>query len=98
MPKEELMTENTPPTMAPPAQKAFYQAYELEEETERSTFHYEKPPEFFYVLTGSECNSYSASTWEACFTMTQAQEKKMDRMAELMELKPDMRILDVGCG
>jgi len=93
------MSDPLPNTIAPPPENALYQAYDVPEETERSTFHYEKPPEFFYILTGGEWNAYSCSIWEPGTTsMTQAQEKKLDKMAELMELKPGMRVLDVGCG
>jgi len=92
------MTDTIPTPIAPPPEIKLYQAYDVQEETERSTFHYEKPPEFFYILTGGEWNAYSCSIWEPGFSMTQAQEKKLDKMAELMELKPGMRILDVGCG
>ena len=75
-----------------------YQAYKLEEDTERTAYHYEKDPEFFLTLTGGEWHNYSCSLWEEGLTMTQAQEKKLDKMAELMRLEPGMHILDVGCG
>lgn len=85
--------------IAPPPVNQSYQAYEIEEETVRASFHYELPPEFFYILTGGEWNCYSGSIWEDGFTsITQAQEKKLDQMAAMMQLKPGMRVLDVGCG
>jgi cyclopropane-fatty-acyl-phospholipid synthase len=75
-----------------------YQAYDLEEETRRSASHYEFDPEFYSSFTGGEWNVYSGSIWEPGFTLTQAQEKKLDKMAELMRLQPGMHLLDVGCG
>jgi cyclopropane-fatty-acyl-phospholipid synthase len=78
--------------------RKLYQKYELDEETERLAYHYEVAPEFFLTTTGGEWNTYSASIWEDGFTMTQAQEKKLDIYAEFMQLKPGDRILDVGCG
>jgi cyclopropane-fatty-acyl-phospholipid synthase len=84
--------------IAPPVENRLYQAYALEEETLRSSSHYELDPEFFYTLTGGEWNCYSCSLWEPGFTMTQAQEKKLDKLAEMMKLQPGMKILDVGCG
>lgn len=75
-----------------------YQAYELEEDVARSAYHYEKDPEFFLTVTGGEWHTYSCLLWEQGFSMTQAQEKKLDKMAELASLNQGMHILDVGCG
>lgn len=75
-----------------------YQAYELEEDVARSAYHYERDPEFFFTVTGGEWHTYSCSLWEQGFSMTQAQEKKLDKMAELASLNRGMHILDVGCG
>jgi cyclopropane-fatty-acyl-phospholipid synthase len=86
------------PSVPPPAGDQLYQRYEREEETVRSSFHYEKDPEFFNTLTGGEWNVYSCLLWENGFSVTQAQERKLDLLAELLGLKPGMRVLDVGCG
>ena len=75
-----------------------YVAYQLEEDAARVAYHYEVDPEFFLTVTDGEWNNYSASIWEEGFDITQAQEKKLDKYAEMMDLKPGMRILDVGCG
>lgn len=83
---------------APSAGNKPYQYYELEEDTVRAQYHYERDPEFFLTITGGEWHTYSCSIWENGFDMTQAQEKKLDKMAELMRLEPGMHILDVGCG
>lgn len=82
----------------PPREEEQYQVYDLEEETIRLAFHYEREPEIFYIMTGGEWNVYSCSLWEDGFTMTQAQEKKLNMLGTMMGLKPGMKILDVGFG
>lgn len=86
------------PTSLPPSGNQLYQSYDLVEETIRSSYHYELDPEFFHIVIGGEWHTYSAFLWEDGFSATQAQERKLDTLAELMSLKPGMRILDVGCG
>src|SRR5687768_10029530 len=76
-----------------------YQAYDIHEDQERTNVHYEHPPQFFYSFTGGEWNCYSCNLWpNGVTTDTQSQEAKLDRFAELMNLQPGQRILDVGCG
>src|SRR5262245_58890287 len=75
-----------------------YQPYALDEDTSRSAYHYEQDSEFYYIYTGGEWNVYSCLLWEEGFTITQAQEKKLDKLAELIGLEQGMHILDVGCG
>jgi cyclopropane-fatty-acyl-phospholipid synthase len=86
------------PSAPPPAGAGLYTRYDRSEEMARTTYHYEKPSEFFTTLTGGEWNVYSGLLWEDGFTVTQAQEKKLDCVAELLGLRPGMRVLDVGCG
>lgn len=81
-----------------PRAVAQYQQYDIAEDTERSAFHYERDPEIFYILTGGEWHTYACSLWEDGFSMTQAQEKKFNHLAKLMELKPGMKMLDIGFG
>ncbi|BCD96971.1 SAM-dependent methyltransferase [Marinagarivorans cellulosilyticus] len=83
---------------APVEARDLYQQYSLDEEINRIAYHYEVEPEFFRIVTGGEWNNYSCSMWEEGFTLTQAQEKKLDEFARMMGLKKGMRILDVGCG
>jgi cyclopropane-fatty-acyl-phospholipid synthase len=86
-----------PPKGAP--LKDFHQAYSTEEDQARTNVHYEQPVEFFYTLTGGRWNVYSCNWWEAETTdITVSQEAKLDLFAQLLELKPGQRILDVGCG
>jgi cyclopropane-fatty-acyl-phospholipid synthase len=75
-----------------------YQVFTPDEEVERITYHYEVNPAFFERVTGGEWNTYSCNWWEPGFSLTQAQEAKLDKFAQKMQLKPGMRILDVGCG
>lgn len=83
---------------APLNARNLYQSYNFDEEVDRIAYHYEVAPEFFKRVTGGEWNVYSCSMWEEGFSLTQAQERKLDEFARLMDLKPGMRILDVGCG
>jgi len=72
---------------------------DLQEDIERSRLHYEQPVQFYYYQTGGKWNVYSCIYWpEEDSTGTEAQEAKLDIMAEMMGLKPGMHILDVGCG
>jgi cyclopropane-fatty-acyl-phospholipid synthase len=76
-----------------------YHSYSIEEDQERTNVHYEQPPDFFYLITGGRWNVYSCNLWDNRFEDdTTAQERKLDRTAELAGLKPGMRIIDVGCG
>lgn len=94
------MREHLDPVLesTPTDGRKLYQTYDFDEETVRLAYHYEVDPEFFITITGGEWNTYSSCIWEDGFTMTQAQEKKLDKYAELMQLKPGDRIMDVGCG
>ena len=79
-------------------EQQLYQPLSADEDRERTNTHYEQPVEFFYTLTGGEWNVYSANLWTGSSTQTESQERKLDLLAELMQLRPGMRILDVGCG
>jgi len=84
--------------VVPPGGTRLYQEFDIEEDTARSAYHYEQDPEFYFIQTAGEWNIYSCLMWEDGFTVTQAQEKKLDKLAECMQLKPGMHIMDVGCG
>ena len=70
----------------------------MDEDRQRTNTHYEQPVEFFTTLTGGEWNVYSANLWTGSQSQTESQERKLDILAEMMELRPGMRIMDVGCG
>lgn len=82
----------------PAPEQEFYQGYTPDEDKAHTNVHYEQPPDFFYAITGGKWNVYSCNWWEGTTTDTEAQEAKLDRFAELMQLRPGQRILDVGCG
>ena len=82
----------------PQGGEEFYRAYDVEEDTRRSAYHYDQDAEFYFTHTGGEWNVYSCLVWEPGLNVTQAQEKKLDLLAEAMHLQPGMHILDVGCG
>ncbi|WP_053981092.1 SAM-dependent methyltransferase [Marinagarivorans algicola] len=83
---------------APSEARNLYQKYNMEEEIDRIAYHYEVDSDFFKIITGGEWNHYSCCMWEEGSSLTQAQERKLDEFARMMNLKPGMHILDVGCG
>jgi cyclopropane-fatty-acyl-phospholipid synthase len=68
------------------------------EDKERTNVHYEQPPEFFTTITGGDWHVYSCNLWDGASGETESQERKLDLLASLLELKPGQRVLDVGCG
>jgi cyclopropane-fatty-acyl-phospholipid synthase len=72
--------------------------YSKDEDKDRTNQHYEQPPEYFTAVLGGEWHTYSCNLWDGSATETESQERKLDIMAELMELKRGQRVLDVGCG
>jgi cyclopropane-fatty-acyl-phospholipid synthase len=75
-----------------------YRPLSKEQDRQQTNTHYEQPVEFFYTLTGGDWNVYSANLWSGSQSQTESQERKLDLLAELMQLQPGMRIMDVGCG
>lgn len=82
----------------PNHQRDLYQRYEFAEEIQRLAYHYNVPCDFFAIVTGGRWHTYSCSIFHGDDDMTRAQERKLDEFARLMNLKPGMRILDIGCG
>ncbi len=89
------MTGRTRRTEVAPSPQ--YQPLSREAEARLSSEHYEEA-EFFKTVLGGEWNVYSCVVWEGATTLSEAQERKLDLLAELMDLRPGQRILDVGCG
>ena len=75
-----------------------YHAYSVAEDKQRTNVHYEQPPAFFYNITGGEWNVYSCNLWDDATDDTASQAAKLDLAAQLLDLRPGQRILDVGCG
>jgi len=87
------------PKQTIPDEHHLYQTYDQQEESVRVQGHYEQNPQFYYDFTGGEWNVYSGLIWpNATTTLTEAQGAKLDLLAHEMNLKPGMRIMDVGCG
>jgi cyclopropane-fatty-acyl-phospholipid synthase len=80
------------------ADEQLYRPLSKEQDRAQTNSHYEQPVEFFTTLTGGEWNVYSANLWTGSETQTQSQERKLDILAEMVQLQPGMRIMDVGCG
>jgi cyclopropane-fatty-acyl-phospholipid synthase len=60
--------------------------------------HYDKPPEFFGLFLGSSM-VYSCAYFQSWSkTLDEAQTEKMDLICRKLDLRPDERFLDVGCG
>jgi cyclopropane-fatty-acyl-phospholipid synthase len=79
-------------------QDGFWRSYSTDEDKDRINSHYDRPAEFFITLTGGEWNVYSCNLWESARTDTESQEHKLDLLAEMLDLRPGERVLDVGCG
>ncbi len=75
-----------------------WRSYSIADDIERTNRHYDQPAEFFTLITGGEWNIYSCNIWEGVASETESQERKMDLLAGLMQLKPRQRVLDIGCG
>jgi len=75
------------------------QRFSVGEDKVQTNVHYEQPPAFFYAFTGGTWNTYSCNLWATgAEDDTASQEAKLDLLAEMMQLQPGQRILDVGCG
>ena len=78
--------------------QGYTSAWSVEEDVKRTNTHYDLPAEFFVTFTGGRWNSYSCDFWDGAANQTESQERKLDLLAELMELRPGQRVLDVGSG
>jgi cyclopropane-fatty-acyl-phospholipid synthase len=54
--------------------------------------------EFFLRVLGGEWNLYSTHLLDGHRSETESQQAKLDLLADLMQLRPGARVLDVGCG
>ena len=77
---------------------AVWRGYTTEEDRELTNLHYDQPAEFFTTITGGDWGVYSCNLWDGATSVTESQERKLDLLAQLMDLQPGQRVLDVGCG
>ncbi len=82
----------------PEKQRDLYQKFSREEQTARTAYHYSQNPKFFNTITAGKWHAYSGVIWDNVNSLTEAQEKKFDLIAEKMNIKEGDRILEVGCG
>lgn len=59
--------------------------------------HYDLGNDLFSLMLDKGLN-YSCGYWKNATTLDEAQEAKLDLIAQKLQLKPGMTVLDVGCG
>ena len=59
--------------------------------------HYDVGNDFYRIVLGPSM-VYSCAYWPGAADLTAAQQAKLDLICRKLELKPGMRLLDVGCG
>ena len=60
-------------------------------------FHYDLGNDLFFAMLDKRM-TYTCAYWEDANTLDEAQEAKLDLVCRKLDLKPGMRILDIGCG
>src|SRR6185436_149321 len=59
--------------------------------------HYDLGNDLFKTMLDKRM-SYSCGYWKDAVTLDQAQENKLDLICRKLDLKPGMRVLEIGCG
>jgi cyclopropane-fatty-acyl-phospholipid synthase len=59
--------------------------------------HYDLGNDFYQAMLGPVM-AYSTGYWKNATTLAQAQEAKLDLICRKLQLRPGMRVLDIGCG
>ena len=62
-----------------------------------ANMHYDLGNELFQAMLDSRLN-YTCGYWKTATTLEQAQLHKLDLVCQKLQLKPGMRVLDIGCG
>jgi cyclopropane-fatty-acyl-phospholipid synthase len=70
----------------------------VDEDRDRTNFHYDLPAEFFVKILGGGWHSYSCNLWDQAADETASQEAKFDLFAKLLGIRAGHRVLDVGSG
>ena len=60
--------------------------------------HYDLPPEYFELFLGPSMTYSCAVFSRGATTLEEAQENKLEMVCTKLDLKPGMRVLDIGCG
>ena len=59
--------------------------------------HYDLGNDFYQAMLGRSM-AYSCGYWKNAATLDEAQEAKLDLICRKLDLRPGMRLLDIGCG
>jgi cyclopropane-fatty-acyl-phospholipid synthase len=59
--------------------------------------HYDKGNDLYQAMLDKDL-TYSCAYWKGCSTLDEAQQAKLALICEKLQLKPGMRVLDIGCG
>lgn len=59
--------------------------------------HYDEDPKFYGLFLDKRM-TYTCGNWDGVDTLDEAQEQKLERTCRAVELRPDERVLDIGCG
>jgi cyclopropane-fatty-acyl-phospholipid synthase len=59
--------------------------------------HYDLGNDFYAAMLDSRM-TYTCGYWNTATTLEEAQEAKLDLICRKLQLKPGMRVLDIGCG
>ncbi|WP_346796127.1 cyclopropane fatty acyl phospholipid synthase [Halomonas sp. Bachu 37] len=59
--------------------------------------HYDLGNDFYAAMLDSRM-TYTCGYWQQADTLEEAQQAKLDLICRKLELKPGMRVLDIGCG
>lgn len=59
--------------------------------------HYDLGNEFYAAMLDKRM-TYTCGYWDGAATLDQAQEAKLEMICRKLQLKPGMRLLDIGCG
>jgi len=59
--------------------------------------HYDLGNDLFQAMLDKRMN-YSCGYWKNSMTLDEAQEAKLELICQKLQLKPGMRVLDIGCG
>ncbi|MGW8374591.1 cyclopropane-fatty-acyl-phospholipid synthase family protein [Streptomyces sp. ODS28] len=98
--RELLALAGPLPPPQPPAEEAPKQhglRHTLRRDREAISHHYDVGNDFYSLVLGPSM-VYSCAYWDEGGTLEEAQRDKLDLICRKLDLRPDQRLLDVGCG